>query len=214
MNTRPNLIWHVADTLLASVLEDEPPPLQLPTEGATQLTIRAHTFTHLVECGHTHDGDTVRWLWEALTPTTFRKRGRHLPAPDVGSFLASLAAHWNEAAPTQLHVDVEQVIEVARAASTHSLRGGTHATANSVPGFTGVVEAQVKRTTDREGFATVVTLLHAADYLGAGDYREHGMGGTAVQVHPELDAGLVSQRRGRSSDHARESARRVPKERR
>lgn len=196
---RAHLVWHLDDALLISLLADDEPVLRLPVADAADVSVRATTVGDLVGRGREFVGDAVRFRWEALTPTTFEHRGRGFPAPDVAAFLGSLAEHWNEVTGGVEAFDPANMAAVGRQATVTALAGRTldvdiradlgasgsdseperHASAT---GFTGSVEARIARRHGEGVFAEVVTLLHAAAFLGAGSHRAHGMGGTSVTL--------------------------------
>lgn len=200
---RAHFVWHLDDALLISLPADDEPVLRLPVADAVDVNVRAATFDALARQGRECADDTVRFRWEALTPTTFHHRGRDFPAPDVAAFLGSLAEHWDEVAGGVTAIDPAAVAAVGRQATVTALTGRTvevaigadgetagfgrecarHATAT---GFTGSVEARIERRRAEGVFAEVITLLHAAAFLGAGSHRGHGMGGTSVTL---LEAG-------------------------
>lgn len=196
---RPSWAWHVDDTLHISMPLDDEPVVRLPTAAAMDVQVRAASFAELVGLGRDWTEPEVRFRWTALTPTTFRRRGRYYPAPDLGALLPSLCQHWNEVAGEEHPIDPSSVGELARTATVLRLAGGTmdvdldRAAEGSdpdaawsgplgvAPGTVGEVEARIASPRDAPGFADVVTLLHAAPYLGAGEHRDRGMGGTSLE---------------------------------
>lgn len=196
---RPHLVWNVDDRLLFSLADDAEPTLTLPVANAMNVHVRSQTFRELQELGHAYGESEVRFRWQALTPTTFRHRQHNHPAPDVPSFLGSLAEHWNSHAGNNHPIAAHRVSGLAREAMVLALSGrtltvdcdaadpdppdgGLVGVGGETAGFVGTVEARINSGHDSAALADVVTLLHAAEYLGVGLHRDHGMGCARVEI--------------------------------
>ena len=195
---RPNLAWHAGDTLRIAMPLDDGPVVRLPAADAMDVQVRAASFLELVRLGSDWEEPEVTFRWTALTPTTFLRRGRYYPAPDLGALLQSLCQHWNGIAAQEHAIDPTSVGALARTATVLRLAGGTldvdldraaeglgHNDAGPgplgmAPGLVGEVEARIVSAHHAPALASLVTLLHAAPYLGAGEPRDRGMGGTSV----------------------------------
>ena len=161
--------------------------------------MRSRTFRELQELGHAHSESEVRFRWQALTPTTFRRGQHNHPAPDVPSFLGSLAEHWNSHAGNDQPIAAHTVSGLARnamvlalsgrtltvecdAADPHPTDGGLVDVGGETAGFVGTVEARINGGHDSAALSVIVTLLHAAEYLGVGLHRDHGMGCARLEI--------------------------------
>ena len=228
----PDIAFWLRD--LPSTLELKDAPL---TIESVRLAYPATTYAKLLRQGEAQtEENTSARRPNALSltfssPTSFRRRGHHLPLPLPYSVFQSYLRRWNHFAKQQIEkedflnwIDAHVIIQHHQI-DCRKVAAGKQ---GSVTGFTGAVTYALDRKAAEEPdfVAAFYALGHLASYCGTGHKTTFGLGETRLGWHiegesaaptpiaqvalaeriEELSALFFSQRKRQGGDRARNTA--------
>ena len=202
-------VWHLKPGVVRVAWFEEAPravtaDLARIGRSAVKITVGAMSFEDLLGEGSRAASRTFVCTWDALTPTSFLRRGRPYPAPDPALLVHSVAQTWNTHCTPGLGVDAGALAAAARAIAMVAIDGYTKvadtrrgADARPGTGFVGRVRMRVDPSKLGADAAALAALLLAAQWTGVGVGAAHGMGGAQMT----FESGTTRPRRqpGRST---------------